>query len=103
MPERLLAKKPKNCYASYDGLLPAIDLFQPLKLPPAGRIQRGMAWLLDTAILAAHGNFFTAAEKLFPPQNAWEAGFPGFPFLQSLLSVGAALAVPIFAILLYCK
>ncbi len=101
--ERLLTKKPENRYDSYDKLLRAIDLAQPLKLPPASLFQRGLAWLLDTAILAAYVAFFAAAERLFPTKNAWDAELPGLQFLPILLSVGAALAVPIFAILLYCK
>ena len=97
------AKKPENRYASYDEPLRAINLAKLLKLPAAGLFQRGMAWFLDTAILDAYGAFFTAAEKSFLTQSAWETRLSSLQFLQSLLSVGVALAVPIFVILLYCK
>ena len=103
VPGRLLAKKPENRYASYDEPLRAIDLTKPLKLPAAGLFQRGIVWLLDTTILSAYGAFFAAAEKLFLTQSDWETGLSGLQFLQSLLSVGVALAVPIFIILFYCK
>ena len=62
-----------------------------------------MAWLLDTAILTAAYAFFSSSDRLFSHGRRLESRLPGILFLQHLLSVGVALVVPIFAILLYCK
>lgn len=55
---KLLAKAPEERYASYDELLDDLQRVRPQSLPKAGRVQRGLAWLVDLGL--AH-----AAQQLF--------------------------------------
>jgi len=56
--EKLLAKSPEDRYQDYDELYGAVHGLRPQSLPKAGRVQRGLAWLVDLGL--AH-----AAQRLF--------------------------------------
>jgi len=48
---KLLAKLPADRYQSYDELMIDLQQVRPVNLPSAGRLQRGLAWLLDMALV----------------------------------------------------
>lgn len=56
--EKLLAKSPDDRYSNYEDLLAALRRSRPLDLPRAGRVQRGVAWLVDLAIAHAGQSLF---------------------------------------------
>jgi len=56
--ERLLAKSPDGRYPNYEELLAALRRLRPVDLPRAGRVQRGLAWLVDLAIAQAGQSLF---------------------------------------------
>jgi uncharacterized RDD family membrane protein YckC len=61
--ERLLAKSPDDRYQSYDEILEVLRRFRPTALPRAGRVQRGLAWMVDLALtIAPLGIFFVLAD-----------------------------------------
>jgi len=49
--ETLLAKDPDARYVNYDQMLTALERLRPVELPIAGRIVRGLAWIMDLAML----------------------------------------------------
>ncbi len=51
--DRLLAKSPADRYPNYAALMRDLKAVQPVTLPPAGRINRGLAWLVDFLIASA--------------------------------------------------
>jgi uncharacterized RDD family membrane protein YckC len=48
---KLLAKAPDDRYQNYDELLRDLRALRPASLPKAGRVQRGLAWLVDLALV----------------------------------------------------
>lgn len=48
---KLLAKSPDDRFHTYDELLLALQALRPARLPKAGRVQRGLAWLVDLALV----------------------------------------------------
>ncbi len=56
--EKLLAKSPGDRYPNYEELLAALRRLRPVDLPRAGRVQRGLAWLVDLAIAHAGQSLF---------------------------------------------
>ena len=48
---KLLSKSPADRYQSYDELLRELRALRPADLPKAGRVQRGLAWLVDLALV----------------------------------------------------
>jgi serine/threonine protein kinase len=48
--QKLLAKNPEDRYADYDELLSDLKLLRPQNYPVAGRLSRGLAWLIDLSI-----------------------------------------------------
>jgi uncharacterized RDD family membrane protein YckC len=55
---RLLAKSPADRYASYQSLAHALQGLRPVRLPKAGRLQRGLAWLVDLGLASAAQQLF---------------------------------------------
>ncbi len=55
---RLLAKSPDERYQDYVGLLADLRRWQPIDLPKAGRLPRGLAWLIDLGL-------FNTAQQIF--------------------------------------
>lgn len=56
--DRLLAKVPADRFPDYDALLAALRKLRPVALPKAGRVQRGLAWLVDLALAFAAQQLF---------------------------------------------
>lgn len=56
--ERLLAKNPEERYADYDELLLDLRLLRPQNYPVAGRLSRGLAWLIDLSIAFGMNSIF---------------------------------------------
>lgn len=48
---KLLAKSPAERYQSYEELLEDLEQVRPVSLPRAGRVQRGLAWMIDMALV----------------------------------------------------
>lgn len=48
--EKLLSKKPEDRYVDYDELLLDLNQLRPQNYPIAGRLSRGLAWLIDLSI-----------------------------------------------------
>jgi uncharacterized RDD family membrane protein YckC len=56
----LMAKSPEDRPQTYEAVLAAIRPFRPITLPRAGRVQRGLAWLVDLALAQSlQGVFYT--------------------------------------------
>lgn len=48
---RLLAKSPADRYQDHDELLQDLRMLRPADVPKAGRVQRGLAWFVDLALV----------------------------------------------------
>jgi uncharacterized RDD family membrane protein YckC len=84
----LLAKSPEDRPQTYEAVLEAIRPFRPMALPRAGRVQRGLAWLVDLALAQTLQSLFylhlPAIVDGGGPAARWLAGLP-------LLLLGAAV------------
>jgi uncharacterized RDD family membrane protein YckC len=49
--QRLLAKSPERRYPDYDALLADLEDLRPVDLTAAGRVPRGLAWLVDQVVV----------------------------------------------------
>jgi eukaryotic-like serine/threonine-protein kinase len=58
---RLLAKSPDDRYQDHDELIADLRRLQPTDLPKAGRVQRGLAWLVDLALVHSLFQVLTAS------------------------------------------
>ncbi|MBM81790.1 MAG: hypothetical protein CMJ78_14530 [Planctomycetaceae bacterium] len=92
--ERLLEKDPANRFASYDELLEALEQLRPVALPHAGRVVRGLAWLVDLMMLSA------ALQIVFVPLQI--PTVQKFPIVRLILGL-ASPSVPFLAGLIYAK
>jgi uncharacterized RDD family membrane protein YckC len=61
---RLLAKSPDQRFASYDELLSELRSLRPMAFPDAGRLQRGLAWMVDLGLAAGAQAILTAVVPL---------------------------------------
>ncbi len=86
---QLLAKSPAGRYQNYEELLADLKRLRPVDLPRAGRVQRGLAWLVDVALAQA-------GQSLFYTPLA--AGVGTWPVRLSLAALGGL--VPLLAALL---
>lgn len=89
---RLLAKSPADRYQDYEELLADLRWLRPVDLPRAGRVQRGLAWLVDVALAQA-------GQSLFYTPLA--AGAGTWPIQLSLAALGGL--VPLLAALLQAR
>ncbi len=89
---KLLAKDPEDRYPDYDSLIEALGALQPLELPPAGRLVRGLAWAVD--ILLAFGlQAFLYAPFTVPSVIAYLSERP----LLRILAASSSAVVPMMA------
>lgn len=86
---RLMAKSPADRYPNYEALLADLRRVRPVDLPCAGRVQRGLAWLVDVALAQA-------GQSLFYIPLATGAG--AWPVRLLLATLGGS--VPLLAALL---
>ncbi|MCA9062374.1 MAG: RDD family protein [Planctomycetaceae bacterium] len=63
--ERLLQQNPADRFASYDELLSELDRLTPVTSPSAGRIARGIGWLLDSMTASVVGSLPLLAWALY--------------------------------------
>jgi uncharacterized RDD family membrane protein YckC len=89
---RLLAKSPADRYQNYEDLLADLRRLRPVELPRAGRVQRGLAWLVDVALAQAGQSLF------YIPLAAGAGPWP----IQLLLATLGGL-VPLLAALLQAR
>lgn len=73
---RLLAKEPRDRYWTYDVLLDDLRALRPVARPRAGRLVRGLAWVVDLTIASAIqrfliGLFATGSVGVFLSQRPW--------------------------------
>lgn len=85
---RLMAKKPEMRYESYDQLLGELRRLQPVVLPKAGRVQRGLAWMVDLGLVSALQQLFYGSLSAGSMAGFWRS----HPLLQlaTALAGGAA-------------
>ncbi len=81
--EKMMEKSPEDRYQSYDELLEDLERVRPVSLPKAGRVQQGLAWLIDMALVN------TAAQVLTLPVR-W-IGVPNLLFPLAFIGVIAPM------------
>ena len=67
--ERMLAKSPTDRYQSYGELMTELAEVRPVSLPPAGRVQQGLAWLVDMALITTVAGLVIAPVVLLDLQE----------------------------------
>ncbi len=69
--EKLLAKKPEERYESFSGLMSDLKKIEPVALPTARPLLRGLAWAFDSflilSVIILLSNLFTAVGSLVFP------------------------------------
>lgn len=96
--ETLLAKEPEDRYQSYDDLAADLERLRPKSLPKAGRVQRGLAWLVDLGLAHAAQQFFYAPLVASGASQLWRA----HPFAHLVVAVAGG-CVPVAAALLQAR
>jgi len=96
--EKLLAKAPEDRYQSYDELVAALQRLRPQSLPKAGRVQRGLAWLVDLGLAHAAQQFFYAPLVAAGAESLWHAN----PLAHLVVAVAGG-CVPAAAALLQAR
>lgn len=96
---RLLAKNPEDRYADYEELLQALRKVQPLRLPVAGRVQRGLAWLVDITFAIGAQSILSAPLMLVPVVQEFLATRH---FLR-VLAAATTFMVPVLIMLFQCR
>jgi uncharacterized RDD family membrane protein YckC len=96
--ERLLAKSPEDRYQDYDQLLADVRRLRPVALPPAGRVQRALAWLVDLGLAHAAQNLFYAHLAAGGAAAAAQSSPPGL-VARVLLTLLGGLVPPLAAYL----
>jgi eukaryotic-like serine/threonine-protein kinase len=97
--ERLLAKRPEDRYADYDEFILALKKVQPLQLPSAGRVQRGLAWLVDNTFAFGAQAIVSAPLILVPRVQSFLADKP----LLRVLAASTTFIVPALILLMQCR
>lgn len=96
--ERLLAKDPKQRYWTYELLLEDLRRLQPVSLPYAGRIVRGLAWFVDLLLGTMLQRFLLELCDGGSPESLLEL----HPLVQA--AAGATgLAIPLLAAFLQAR
>ena len=62
--QRLLAKNPEERYQTYGELMADLTRVRPVSLPPAGRVQQALAWLVDMALVSTVAGILMAPVAL---------------------------------------
>ena len=94
----LLAKDPSKRYPDYQALIADLRSLQPVDTPSAGRIQRGLAWLVDLSIaVAIQGALFNVASR-----PAIERFLDVHP-VSRLLAMLTTLIAPLLALYLFAR
>jgi uncharacterized RDD family membrane protein YckC len=92
---RLLAKQPERRYESYDALLADLRRFRPVNLPSAGRLPRGLAWIVDLALAS------TAQQVLGFPVRYFFGRDPTFAAPLAAIAAAASFAIVPVAVALW--
>ena len=96
--ERLLAKSPSDRFQTYGELLVALERLRPVSLPQAGRFVRGLAWLVDMAIVSTTQQLVSAPWEVPMIQNVLQQR----PLLKVMVAL-ASIAIPFLAGLLFAR
>ena len=90
---KLLAKSPAERCTSYDELLWDLNALRPMSFPSAGRLQRGLAWMVDMAWAGA-----MQSAVAFPISLAIDEprGFFDRPFAAALVGTLMAMTPLLF-------
>lgn len=88
--KRLLSKNPRQRYWNHDVLLEDLRALEPVELPKAGRVVRGLAWTVDLLLGAALLRFI---QGLFVEGAV--ADFLARHSLLGTLAAGTAFSVPL--------
>lgn len=89
--EKLLHKKPDERFSSYEELRQSLMAAKPAELPLAGRVLRGLAWLVDSALL-----FACQAIVVIPVQAPLVQGYlQRWGILDPIVHLVTALIVPL--------
>ncbi len=95
---KLLAKEPEDRYQSYDELAAALEQLRPKSLPKAGRVQRGLAWLVDLGLAHAAQQLFYGTLAAQSAEGLWRA----HPFAHLFVALAGG-CVPVAAALLQAR
>ncbi len=96
--DRLLAKSPEDRYQNYDELYDAVRQLRPQSLPRAGRVQRGLAWLVDLGLAHAAQQLFYAPLVAADAEPIWSS----YP-LAHIIVAAAGGTVPLAAAYLQAR
>lgn len=88
----LLAKSPADRYPSYEELLVDLRGLRPVDLPRAGRVQRGLAWLVDVGLAQAAQSLCYLPLAFFP-----------VTWLAALVLAASGGLVPLLAAMLQAR
>ena len=86
--DKLLAKSPDERYQDYDELMADLRKLRPGNPPKAGRIQRGLAWLVDLLLVQAIFGILTFAVT----NQDLQSHFQGRPIAALLIALLGATA-----------
>ena len=96
--EKLLAKSPEDRYQSYDQLVDDLQRLRPQALPKAGRVQRGLAWMVDLGLAHAAQQLFYGPLVAVSAKQLWQA----LPFAYLVVALAGG-CVPAAAALLQAR
>lgn len=97
--DKLLAKNPEDRYANYDELLADLKRVQPLCLPAAGRLQRGLAWLIDLSLSIGAQAILYAPFMLVTQVHEFLEAKP----LLRVLAAGTTFLIPLMLLGWQCR
>lgn len=96
--EKLLAKSPEDRYQSYDELVEDLQRLRPQTLPKAGRVQRGLAWLVDLGLAHAAQQLFYGPLVAAGAKGLWQS----LPFAHLIVALAGG-CVPAAAAMLQAR